>query len=157
MIRELASRFSVTWFERRASVRKKFHVPVKVSFAPEKNPHNIKCPVDESFISGETVDLSETGIGFIVSAIRIKEKYLVGQDRVLNVELELAGKKVRLQLLGKRYERVGIHSSTEKYLVGGVIVAMSADDRQKYEFFLKNGKKLLKASGVPAFEMGVID
>jgi hypothetical protein len=157
MLRELASKFSVTWFERRASARKEFHVPVKVCFAPEKNLHNIKCPNDESFLSGETVDLSETGIGFIVSSIRIKEKYLVGQDRVLNVELELAGKKVQMQLLGKRYERVGIHSSTEKYLVGGAIVDMSPDDRQKYEFFLKNGKKLLKTSGVPAFEMGVID
>ena len=157
MLRELASRFSVTWFERRASARKKYHVPIKLCFAPEKNPHNIKCPADESFLSGETVDLSETGIGFIVSAIRIKEKYLVGQDRVLNVELDLAGKRVQMRLLGKRYERVGIHSSTEKYMVGGVIVEMSADDRQKYEFFLKNGKKLLKTAGVPAFQMGVID
>ena len=56
-----------------------------------------------------------------------------------------------------RYERVGIHSSTERYLVGATITEMSPDDRQKYEFFLKNGKKLLKASGVPAFGMGAID
>jgi hypothetical protein len=157
MLRELASRFSVTWIERRASVRKKYQVPVKVCFAPEENPHNITRPCDESFLSGETVDLSETGLAFVVSSIRIKEKYLVGQERALNVELDLAGKTVRMQVLGKRYERVGIHASTERYLVGAAITHMGQDDRQKYEYFLKNGKKLLKTAGVPALEMGVID
>ena len=157
MLRELVSRFSVTWIERRASVRKKYSVPVKVCFAPESNPHNVKGSCDDSFLSGETIDLSESGIGFVVSSIRIKEKYLVGQERILNVELDLAGKKVRMQVLGKRYERVGIHASTERYLVGAAITDMSLDDRQKYELFLKNGKKLLKTATVPALQMGVID
>ena len=157
MLRELASRFSVSWIERRASVRKKFQVPVKVCFAPEKNPHNLTVSCEEHFLSGETVDLSETGIAFVVASIRIKEKYLVGQERLLNVEMDLAGKKIRMKVLGKRYERVGIHASTERYLVGAAITEMSQDDRQKYEYFLRNGKKLLKAAGIPAFEMGVID
>ena len=130
MLRELASKFSITWVERRTSSRKNFQVPVKVSFAPEKNPHNVTVRPDDSFLAGETTDLSETGIGIVVSAIRIKEKYLVGQDRVLKVELDLAGKKVHMRVMGVRYERVGIHSSTERYLVGGEIVEMSADDRQ---------------------------
>jgi c-di-GMP-binding flagellar brake protein YcgR len=157
MLRELVSRFSVTWVERRASVRKKYELPVKVCFAPESNPHNIKGSCDDSFLSGETVDLSDSGIAFVVSSIRIKEKYLVGQERVLNVELDLAGKKIQMQVLGMRYERVGIHATTERYLVGAAIKDMSPDDRQKYDYFLKNGKKLLKTPGIPAFEMGVID
>ena len=157
MLRELASKFSITWIERRASARKKFQVPVKVCFAPEKNPHNIQGRCDDSFLAGETVDLSETGLGFIVSSIRIKEKYLVGQERVLKVELDLAGKKVSMRVMGMRYERVGIHSTTERYLVGAEITEMSDDDRQKYEFFLKNGKKLLKTATVPAFNLGTID
>ncbi|MEO8043207.1 MAG: PilZ domain-containing protein [Acidobacteriota bacterium] len=156
MLRELVSKFSVSWIERRASVRKKFELPVKVCFAPEKNPHNITV-CEESFLSGETVDLSESGVAFVVSSIRIKEKYLVGQERILHVEMDLAGKKVQMRVLGKRYERVGIHASTERYLVGAAITEMSADDRTKYEYFLRNGKKLLKTPGVPAFEMGVID
>jgi hypothetical protein len=132
-------------------------VPVKVCFAPEKNPNNVTRTCEDLFLSGETVDLSETGIAFVVSSIRIKEKYLVGQERILNVELDLAGKRIRMQVLGKRYERVGIHASTERYLVGAAITDMSPDDRQKYDYFLKNGKKLMKTAGVPAFEMGVID
>ena len=157
MLRELVSRFSVSWIERRASVRKTFQVPVKVCFAPEQNPHNLTASCEELFLSGETVDISESGIAFVVSSIRIKEKYLVGQERVLNVELDLAGKKIRMQVLGKRYERVGIHASTERYLVGAAISSMSDDDRQRYEYFLRNGKKLMKATTVPAFQMGVID
>jgi len=157
MIRELVSRFSVTWVERRASVRKKYEVPVKVYFAPEKNPLNLTASCQDLFLAGETVDLSETGVGFVVSSIRIKEKYLVGQDRILTVELDLAGKKVRMQMIGKRYERVGIHASTERYLVGAHIIEMSPDDRVKYEHFMNHGKKLLKTAGVPAFGMGMVD
>lgn len=157
MLRELVSRFSVTLIERRASVRKKYQVPVKVCFAPEKNPNNVTRTCEDLFLSGETVDISETGIAFVVASIRIKEKYLVGQERLLNVEMDLAGKKIHMQVLGKRYERVGIHASTELYLVGAAITDMSPEDRQKYEYFLRNGKKLMKTAGMPAFEMGVID
>jgi hypothetical protein len=146
--------FSRTLTERRASPRRKYHVPVKVCFAPEKNPNNLSAKCEEQFLSGETSDVSESGIGFIVSAIRIKEKYLVGQGRPLKVELDIAGRKIRMEVMGVRYERVGLHDSTEKYLIGARISEMSADDRRKYEFFLKNGKKL-KASASPAFEMGL--
>lgn len=154
MIRELASLFSRTLTERRASPRRKYHVPVKVCFAPEPNAHNLTAKCEEQFLSGETTDVSESGIGFIVSAIRIKEKYLVGQDRALNVELDIAGRKIRMQVMGVRYERVGIHASTEKYLVGARITEISSDDKRKYEFFLQNGKKLQKNVS-PAFEMGL--
>ncbi|MCA1588884.1 MAG: PilZ domain-containing protein [Acidobacteria bacterium] len=151
MIRELVSRFNRTWTERRASVRRKFQVPVKVCFAPVSDPmlKNVRC--DDSFLSGETIDLSDTGIGFIVSSIRIKEKYLVGQQRPLNVELDLAGKRVKMRVLGVRYERVGIHVSTEQYLIGAVITEISDDDRAAYEHFMNNGKSLLQ-SYAPEFE-----
>ncbi|MEO8648956.1 MAG: PilZ domain-containing protein [Acidobacteriota bacterium] len=145
MIRELVTRFNRTITERRASVRRKFNVPLKVCFAPADNPMKIKAPCDDSFLSGETIDMSETGIGFMVSSIRIKEKYLVGQERILNIELDLAGKRVIMRVLGKRYERVGIHLSAEKYLIGALITEMSDDDRAAYEHFLNNGKKLMQS------------
>jgi hypothetical protein len=142
MIRELVSRFSSTIAERRASVRKKLNIPVKVCFSPEKQGLRSSC--DELFLSGETTDISETGIGFVVSSIRIKEKYLVGQDRVLNVELDLSGTKVRMKVRGVRYEKVGIHISTEKYLVGAHIESIDEADKQAYAEFLANGHKAAK-------------
>jgi len=157
MLRELASRFSLSLIQRRSSLRTKFQAPVKVCFAPEKNPHNITASCEEVFLSGETVDVSETGIAFIVASIRMKEKYLVGQERLLKVEIDVGGKKIHMKVLGVRYERVGIHDSTERYLVGAAITEMSPEDRQRYDYVLKNGKKLLRTSGVPSLEMGVID
>jgi hypothetical protein len=144
MLREIVSRFNRTLVERRASVRRKYEVAIKVCFAPQAD--GVKRPqgCDEAFLSGETVDLSETGVGFLVSSIRIKEKYLVGQERPLNLELDLAGKRVRMRVLGVRYERVGIHVSVEKYLVGARILEMDEHDRAAYERFLDNGKKLLQ-------------
>lgn len=96
---------------------------------------------DEGFLSGETADVSETGIGFIVSAIRIKEKYLVGQERRLNVELDLSGQKIRMQVQGVRYERVGIHLSTERYLIGAQIVEINEEDKEAYDHLLRYGPK----------------
>jgi len=98
--------------------------------------------------------VSETGIGFEVSAIRIKEKYLVGQDRLLNVELDLSGLKVRMTVRGVRYERVGIHLSDERYLIGAAIVDVNEEDRPVYEKFLKHGPR--KAQGLTSIiELGV--
>ncbi len=91
--------------------------------------------------------MSATGIGFLLSAIRIKEDYLVGQERILNVELDLAGRKVRMQVIGRRYERVGIHLSNEKYVIGAEILNMTDDNRKTYEYFLRNGNKLMKTMG----------
>lgn len=140
MIRELFSKLSRTISERKASVRRRHSVPVKVCFTPEKKSlvkSQGRC--DDLFLSGETSDVSETGIGFVVASIRIKEKYLVGQDRLLNLELDLSGEKIRMQVKGVRYERVGIHLSTERYLVGAEIVSVNEEDAAAYEDFLKHG------------------
>lgn len=155
MLRELVSRFSRTVAERRASVRKKYNLPIKVCFAPEtKSLVRAHGGCDEAFLSGETTDISATGIGFVVSAIRIKEKYLVGQDRVLNLELDISGSKVRMQVRGVRYERVGIHLSTERYVVGALIVGMSEADAAVYKHLLEHEPKKVRHV-TPAVEVGL--
>ncbi|HMQ05417.1 MAG TPA: PilZ domain-containing protein [Pyrinomonadaceae bacterium] len=154
MLRELVARFSSTIAERRASVRKRFNIPVRVSFTPEKTPVRSNGHDEDAFLSGETTDLSETGIGFLVSSIRIKEKYLVGQDRDLNLDLDIIGRKVRLVVRGVRYERIGIHQSTEKYLVGAQIVSVNEQDLPAYQHFLRSGSKA-KANLSSAFESGL--
>lgn len=141
MLRELVARFSSTIAERRASVRRKYSVPIKVCFAPEKSPVRRAGPCEEAFLSGETTDVSETGLGFVVASIRIKEKYLVGQDRPLNVELDISGRRIRLLVRGVRYERIGIHLSDERYMIGAEIIEVNAEDQQAYTRFLKQGPK----------------
>lgn len=151
MIRKLVSKFSKTINERVVSPRKKYEVPIKIWFEPQRATGSLKMPVENLVITGETKDLSKSGIGFYVTAIRIHENYLVGGGRVLNAELDLPSGKIQMQIVGTRYEEVGQHISTSRFLVGARITKMSDDDREDYEYFLRHGNKRKKGS----FALGV--
>jgi len=145
MIRKLVSRFNKSVTKQIVAARREFHIPIKISITPDSNTGRLNMPVTEYSIRGETQDLSKTGIGFIVPAIRIKEYYLVGQDRPLNVEVDLPNGKIKLQMLGVRYEQINIHSSVSEFLVGAKIVKMAETDREVYEDFLRHGNAAKKA------------
>ena len=155
MIRKLVSRLNRSFAERVVAPRYPYQVPVKVTFAPDKNTGNLQTGKLNLMISGETKDLSSSGIAFIVSAIRIREYYLVGEERALNVEIDLPNGKVRMQVVGCRYEQLmDEHNSVSKYLIGAQISQISAADREAYEEFLKFGKKMLQAK-TGNLELGV--
>jgi hypothetical protein len=151
MIRKLVSKFSKTINERVVSPRKKYEVPIKIWFEPERITGRLKMPNESLVITGETKDLSKTGIGFIVAAIRINENYLVGGGRTLNAELDLPSGKIQMQIVGMRYEEVGQHISTARFLVGAKITKMNDDDREAFEYFLRHGDKRKKGS----FALGI--
>jgi hypothetical protein len=151
MIRRLVSKLSKSITERVVSPRKKYEVPIKIWFEPDKATGSLRMPVESAVITGETKDLSKSGIGFIVGAIRIQENYLVGGGRTLNAELDLPSGKIQMQIVGMRYEEVGQHISTARFLVGAKIVKMSDEDREVYEYFLRHGHKRKKGS----FALGV--
>ncbi|HEY0658153.1 MAG TPA: PilZ domain-containing protein [Pyrinomonadaceae bacterium] len=151
MIRRLISKFNRSLAERMVAERYKHSVPIKVWFEPDKMAGKSKLPVEKLTIFGETKDLSGSGIGFIVSSIRIRENYLVGEGCTLNVEIDLPTGKVQMQVIGRRYEQVGQHISTARYLIGAQIVNIGDEDRDVYEHFLVHGdahKKRSLAFGV---------
>lgn len=141
MLRNLVNKLSSSLVARRVSPRKKVNVPVKIGFAPVKDGVKRARSWDDAILSGESADLSSSGISFVVPAIRIRDRYLVGQERTLNVELDLAGTKVRMKVCGRRYEKIGIELSEEKYIVGAEIVEIEDDDRGIYENYLADGFK----------------
>jgi len=151
MIRKVLSKLSRFSAKRAAPFRRSVQAPIKVSFAPHTTPGIHTSSIDTSFLSGETTDMSRCGIGFIVSAIRIKENYLVGHDRKLIAEIELPNGKVKMTVLGKRYEKVGLHLSTERFMIGAEIVEMTAHDREVFDNFIKFGPTKRKA-GKESFE-----
>lgn len=153
MIRELITRFNRSLSERMVSARRKHKAPVKIWFDPDVSSERAREIARASFISGETVDMSRTGIGFIVPHIRLKEKYLVGHERPLNIEIDLPNGKVQLRAIGKRYQQVGEHLSTERFLVGAHITDISDEDRETYDRFLRYGPRRLKAN--PGLELGI--
>ena len=146
MIRKLVSKFSKSITERVVSPRKSYEIAIKIWFEPDTNTGRLKLPAENFVITGETRDLSRSGIGFIVSAIRIQENYLVGEGRTLNAELDLPEGKIQMQIVGSRYEQVGQHLSTARYLIGAKITKMSSENREIYEHFLRHGDKRKKGS-----------
>jgi len=146
MIRKLVSKFNRSITERVVSQRKTYEVAIKIWFEPDRNTGRLKMPVENTVITGETKDMSRSGIGFIVSAIRIQENYLVGEGRTLNAELDLPDGKVQMQIVGSRYEQVGQHISTARFLVGAKITQMSEEHREAYEYFLRHGGKRKKGT-----------
>ncbi len=126
--------------KRAISRRREISVPVTISFERDRNTGSLPKSFTDLFVVGETSDLSSTGIGFRVSTIRLREYYLVGEGRILNAELSLPNGKVKMQVIGQRYEQVGQHVSTTQYLVGAKIINMSAGDTDIYKEFLTNRK-----------------
>lgn len=126
--------------------RRRHSVPIKVWFEPDRTTGKLGLPIEKLSIMGETKDLSVSGIGFIVSSIRIKEKYLVGEGCTLNAEIDFSTGRVRMQVIGQRYEQVGQHISTARYLIGARITQISEEDREVYDHFLRYGDTRKKGS-----------
>lgn len=144
MIRKLVSRLNRSFTKQIVAPRRELHIPIKISITPDRRTGRLNgTAMPESLsIRGETKDLSKTGIAFIVSAIRIKEYYLVGENRTLNAEIELPdGTKIKMQVVGQRYEQINIHDSISEYFIGANISQMNETEREVYEDYLKNGAK----------------
>ena len=146
MLRELINKFNRSLSERMVSARRRHTASMKVWFDPDTNTERSAEQARTACIFGETVDMSRTGIAFLVPSIRVKEKYLVGHERALNVEMDLPTGKVYLRAIGKRYEKVGMHISTERFLVGAHILSLTGQDRENYETFLRDGTRRRKGA-----------
>jgi len=134
--------------------RRRHTAPVKIWFEPDINSERAREAERSACLLGETFDISRTGIAFVVSSIRVKEKYLVGHERTLNVEMDLPSGKIHMKVIGRRYEKVGQHISTERFLVGAHILEIDGSDRENYETFLRRGIRGTKqAAGT--LELGI--
>lgn len=154
MLRKLIGNFRKSMSERVAPRRYAYQVPVIVSFDPLKNSGRKNQAGTILSVRGETKDLSSTGIAFIVPSIRLREYYLVGENRPLDIEMKLPEGKVKMQVVGQRYEQLGDeHTSMTGYMIGAVITQMSDDDRQLYDGFLRLGCKTKVSAG--KLELGV--
>ncbi len=154
MIRELISKFNRSMSERMVSLRRHQKAPIKIWFDPDTKTERALEAARADCVLGNTVDISRTGIAFLVPSIRVKEKYLVGHERMLNVEIELPAGKINLRVLGKRYEMVGEHSTAERFRVGAHIVEVASESKENFNTFLRrnNGKT---SSASPGLELGI--
>ncbi len=153
IIRKLVRRLNESLRGYQVPARQKACLPVSVSLEPEsnslRNKETGRLVLKETNlnIKGETYDLSENGIAFILPAIRVGQNYLAGAGIPLSVTLDLPKGKVCLKAMGQRYAQLGENPSTAKYLIGANILRMNDHDRRIYNDFLQNGIKLHKSDG----------
>src|SRR5215213_1464594 len=145
VIRKLISKLNLTFVENRTARRHNLQVPVRITLEPNETnckggKLTTKC--ESLSASGETKDLSKCGIAFIVPSIRLREYYLVGENRTLQAELDLPNGKIKMQIVGVRYEQIGIHDSSVSYLIGAKIVSITPLEQEIYEEYLKFGNKV---------------
>ena len=53
----------------------------------------------------------------------------------------LPGGKVEMQVVGKRYEKIGVDLSSEKFLIGATIVRLESESNAVYDHFLRKGSR----------------
>jgi hypothetical protein len=115
---------------RRNSKRRKARLAFSLSLAsPAKNLNGTQRRIS---MDGHTSDLSEDGLGLIVPAITLNEHHLVGENRSLNLKLELPVGPIEMQVAPVRYESLEEHKSETGYLIGTKIVRMADEDRAKF-------------------------
>jgi hypothetical protein len=123
--------------ERRRAPRHGARLRVTVSLAEQ--PHTSHAP---RAVAGHTRDLSATGLGLVLPAIRIGERYLTGEGRRITVALELPARAITLHAAPVRYERLDEETAGESgYLIGAQITEMDPEDRAHFDEYLRGLKK----------------
>jgi hypothetical protein len=89
-----------------------------------------------SSLSGHTLDLSANGLALVVPQITLAEHHLVGENRSLNVRLQLPGGPVEAITLPVRYERLEENQAESGYLIAVKIVGMLDEDRAKFSQYV---------------------
>ncbi|MBC7929272.1 MAG: PilZ domain-containing protein [Rubrivivax sp.] len=136
LIRSIAGRLRQYVADRRRGPRLRVRLSVTVSLFDLQAATPWSKP-----IAGHTRDVSEDGLGLILPAIRVGDRYLVGQDQTLSIILKLPGGNARLYASPARYERLEAEQSDTGFLVGVRITSMDEKDRVLFSGYLESLKK----------------
>lgn len=132
--RTIVSRVRKFVGDRRRSKREQVRLAFSISIAsPAKSLSGSRRTIS---MDGHTLDLSANGMALIVPAITLDEHHLVGENRSLQVQLELPLGPVGMQVFPVRYERLEEQKSESGYLIAVKIVGMLEEDRARYAEFV---------------------
>ena len=137
--RTIVSRLRQYVGDRRHSKRQRARLSLSLSLVSATKGLNGARRIN--WMEGYTQDLSSNGLALIVPRITLGEHHLVGENRNLNVNLELPDGPLQLQASPVRYERLDEHRSEQGYLIAVKIVSMSDDDRGRFDEFIASLEK----------------
>jgi hypothetical protein len=132
--RTLVSRLRQYVGDRRHSTRRSASLKFSLSLASPANALNGSRRVNS--MTGHTRDVSERGLALIVPVITLGDHHLVGENRSLNISLELPDGAVLMQVIPVRYERLDEQASETGYLLGVKITTIQAEDRVRFEEYV---------------------
>ena len=132
--RTIVSRLRQYVGDRRHAKRQCVRLDFSLSLAPVTKSLNGTRRI--SSMDGHTLDLGANGLALIVPQITLGEHHLVGENRFLNLKLQLPGGPVELQAAPVRYERLEEHESETGYLIAVKIVDMPDDDRARFSEYV---------------------
>jgi hypothetical protein len=92
-------------------------------------------------IKATTRDVSASGLALVCDVIRVGDKYLAGEDRVLAVILEIPDGTVKLHCSPVRYEQREETVDEPRYLIGLKIKEVDAADHLKWQKWLESVAK----------------
>ena len=139
--RTIVSRLRQYVGDRRHSTRKRVRLNLSLSLASAtKGPNGTRRVVS---LEGHTLDLSANGLALIVPQITLGEHHLVGENRGLNVKLQLPGGPVEIEASPVRYQRLEEDHAATGYLIAVKIVRMPDDDRARFSEYVAT----LRSSG----------
>lgn len=134
LIRTIAARLREYVGNRRRTPRYRVRWPVSVSpLEARKSPNGARVAM-RAALSGFTRDVSASGLGLILPAIRINDVYLT-EGRTLEILLEHQNGPIIMYAVTVRYEKLDeeAEEATEKgYLVGMRIMEMEETDRARF-------------------------
>jgi hypothetical protein len=136
LMRSIVARMRVYVGNRRRARRYRRSVSFNVSFFdPKLSREQLE---HAPYLEGTTSDISASGLGLIVPAIRINDRYLTAPDQTLHVLLEFPSGQVEMRVAPVRYEQLDRERAPQGgYLIGVRIVEMSDDARARFDAYLK--------------------
>jgi PilZ domain len=138
VLRTIASRFREYVGNRRRSPRYSVSVSATVCLTDaslaKKNSRVIE-------IKATTRDVSASGLALVCDVIRVGDKYLAGEDRVLAVILQIPDGTVKLHCSPVRYEQREETEDEPRYLIGLKINEVDAADHLRWQKWLASVAK----------------
>jgi hypothetical protein len=109
----------------------------KVRLAAVVSLLDARANASPATVAGHTRDVSADGLGLVLPAIRIGERYLAGDRVTLRITIKLPDAHARLYGTPVRYERLEGEGSPDKgFLVGVRITEMDERDRELFTAYL---------------------
>ncbi len=132
LVRSIANRLRVFIGNRRYAARYQTRLPVVVALEEQKTGIHRTDAGRLPPLRGHTRDISTTGVGLIVPAIRIGDRYLTGEAQTLAVTLDLPTGPIQLHGIVTRYEPLDDDEEDVGYLIGVHITGMTDTDRARF-------------------------